>query len=136
MRSDDSEHKYSSTPLDWVTLDTNIAYWLHPRTSVSRAAVALPLCFPQGLLAPGLASRSRGARARLRREEGPSALWAHRASRVRAELPSGTCCRCTGEGGRACPAITPGMTRAADAHVLPAQSAAERSLAERPRTHP
>ncbi|XP_036117589.1 protein O-mannosyl-transferase 1 isoform X3 [Molossus molossus] len=33
MRSDDSEHKYSSTPLDWVTLDTNIAYWLHPRTS-------------------------------------------------------------------------------------------------------
>lgn len=34
VRSDDSEHKYSSTPLDWVTLDTNIAYWLHPRTSV------------------------------------------------------------------------------------------------------
>ncbi|KAK2502328.1 hypothetical protein MC885_003983, partial [Smutsia gigantea] len=35
LRSDDSEHKYSSTPLDWVTLDTSIAYWLHPRTSVS-----------------------------------------------------------------------------------------------------
>ncbi|KAM5259377.1 protein O-mannosyl-transferase 1 isoform 3-T4 [Hipposideros larvatus] len=33
VKSDDSEHKYSSTPLDWVTLDTNIAYWLHPRTS-------------------------------------------------------------------------------------------------------
>ncbi|XP_037348823.1 protein O-mannosyl-transferase 1 isoform X2 [Talpa occidentalis] len=33
VRSDESEHKYSSTPLDWVTLDTNIAYWLHPRTS-------------------------------------------------------------------------------------------------------
>nr|XP_051685571.1 protein O-mannosyl-transferase 1 isoform X2 [Oryctolagus cuniculus] len=33
LRSDDSEHKYSSSPLDWVTLDTNIAYWLHPRTS-------------------------------------------------------------------------------------------------------
>ncbi|XP_013842435.1 protein O-mannosyl-transferase 1 isoform X4 [Sus scrofa] len=33
VRSDDSEHKYSSTPLDWVTLETNIAYWLHPRTS-------------------------------------------------------------------------------------------------------
>ncbi|XP_054440807.1 protein O-mannosyl-transferase 1 isoform X2 [Pteronotus mesoamericanus] len=33
VRSDDSEHKYSSTPLDWVTLDTSIAYWLHPRTS-------------------------------------------------------------------------------------------------------
>lgn len=34
-KSDDSEHKYSSSPLDWVTLDTSIAYWLHPRTSVS-----------------------------------------------------------------------------------------------------
>uniref|UniRef100_A0A2K5TSZ6 Dolichyl-phosphate-mannose--protein mannosyltransferase n=1 Tax=Macaca fascicularis TaxID=9541 RepID=A0A2K5TSZ6_MACFA len=33
LRSDDSEHKYSSSPLEWVTLDTNIAYWLHPRTS-------------------------------------------------------------------------------------------------------
>ncbi|XP_062063327.1 protein O-mannosyl-transferase 1 isoform X3 [Lepus europaeus] len=33
LRSEDSEHKYSSSPLDWVTLDTNIAYWLHPRTS-------------------------------------------------------------------------------------------------------
>lgn len=39
VRSDDSEHKYSSTPLDWVMLDTNITYWLHPRTSVSRASV-------------------------------------------------------------------------------------------------
>lgn len=38
VRSDDSEHKYSSTPLDWVMLDTNIAYWLHPRTSVSMAS--------------------------------------------------------------------------------------------------
>lgn len=35
VRSDDSEHKYRPTPLDWVMLDTNIAYWLHPRTSVS-----------------------------------------------------------------------------------------------------
>lgn len=34
-KSDGSEHKYSSSPLDWVTLDTSIAYWLHPRTSVS-----------------------------------------------------------------------------------------------------
>ncbi|XP_071072987.1 protein O-mannosyl-transferase 1 isoform X4 [Dasypus novemcinctus] len=33
LKSDDSEHKYSSTPLEWVTLDTNIIYWLHPRTS-------------------------------------------------------------------------------------------------------
>ncbi|XP_004713302.1 protein O-mannosyl-transferase 1 isoform X1 [Echinops telfairi] len=33
LRTDDSEHKYSSTPLEWVTLDTNIAYWLHPKSS-------------------------------------------------------------------------------------------------------
>ncbi|KAM6184051.1 protein O-mannosyl-transferase 1 isoform 1-T4 [Erethizon dorsatum] len=33
LRGEDAEHKYSSTPLEWVTLDTNIAYWLHPRTS-------------------------------------------------------------------------------------------------------
>lgn len=39
VRGDDSEHKYSSTPLDWVMLDTSIAYWLHPRTSVSTASV-------------------------------------------------------------------------------------------------
>lgn len=38
VRSDDSEHKYSSSPLDWITLDTSIAYWLHPRTSVSTHA--------------------------------------------------------------------------------------------------
>lgn len=36
LKNEDSEHKYSSTPLEWVTLDTNIAYWLHPRTSVSK----------------------------------------------------------------------------------------------------
>ncbi|XP_013362067.1 PREDICTED: protein O-mannosyl-transferase 1 isoform X3 [Chinchilla lanigera] len=33
LRSEDAEHKYSSTPLEWVMLDTNIAYWLHPQTS-------------------------------------------------------------------------------------------------------
>ncbi|XP_004593736.2 protein O-mannosyl-transferase 1 [Ochotona princeps] len=33
LRSEDPEHKYSSSPLDWLTLDTSIAYWLHPRSS-------------------------------------------------------------------------------------------------------
>ncbi|XP_069870975.1 protein O-mannosyl-transferase 1 isoform X1 [Dipodomys merriami] len=33
LRGEDSEHKYSSTPLEWVTLDSNIAYWLHPSTT-------------------------------------------------------------------------------------------------------
>ncbi|XP_027001461.2 protein O-mannosyl-transferase 1 [Tachysurus fulvidraco] len=33
VRNEESEHKYSSLPLEWVTMDTNIAYWLHPSTN-------------------------------------------------------------------------------------------------------
>ncbi|XP_076784601.1 protein O-mannosyl-transferase 1 isoform X2 [Arvicanthis niloticus] len=33
LKNEDLEHQYSSTPLEWLTLDTSIAYWLHPRTS-------------------------------------------------------------------------------------------------------
>ncbi|XP_060106963.1 protein O-mannosyl-transferase 1 isoform X2 [Heteronotia binoei] len=29
LKNEDTEHKYSSSPLDWITLDTNIAYWFH-----------------------------------------------------------------------------------------------------------
>ncbi|XP_062873997.1 protein O-mannosyl-transferase 1 [Trichomycterus rosablanca] len=29
LRNEESEHKYSSLPLEWITMDTNIAYWLH-----------------------------------------------------------------------------------------------------------
>lgn len=29
VKQEDSEHKYSSSPLEWVTMETNIAYWLH-----------------------------------------------------------------------------------------------------------
>ncbi|KAI4898339.1 hypothetical protein NFI96_024570, partial [Prochilodus magdalenae] len=29
VRNEESEHKYSSLPLEWITMDTNIAYWLH-----------------------------------------------------------------------------------------------------------
>uniref|UniRef100_A0A3P8YGA6 Protein O-mannosyl-transferase 1 n=1 Tax=Esox lucius TaxID=8010 RepID=A0A3P8YGA6_ESOLU len=29
VKQETSEHKYSSSPLDWITMDTNIAYWLH-----------------------------------------------------------------------------------------------------------
>lgn len=45
VKSDGSEHKYSSSPLDWVTLDTSIAYWLHPRTSVSGRSPKAPLAW-------------------------------------------------------------------------------------------
>lgn len=35
LKSEDTEHKYSSSALDWITMDTNIAYWLHPTSAVS-----------------------------------------------------------------------------------------------------
>ncbi|MFT7805001.1 protein O-mannosyl-transferase 1 isoform X1 [Arapaima gigas] len=33
MKNEETEHKYSSSPLDWVTMDTNIVYWLHPTSN-------------------------------------------------------------------------------------------------------
>ncbi|XP_043914336.1 protein O-mannosyl-transferase 1 isoform X2 [Protopterus annectens] len=33
LKNEEAEHKYSSSPLDWVTMDTNIAYWLHPTSN-------------------------------------------------------------------------------------------------------
>ncbi|XP_069093187.1 protein O-mannosyl-transferase 1 isoform X1 [Pleurodeles waltl] len=33
LKSEQTEHKYSSTPFDWITMETSIAYWLHPQTS-------------------------------------------------------------------------------------------------------
>ncbi|XP_069465394.1 protein O-mannosyl-transferase 1 isoform X2 [Ambystoma mexicanum] len=33
LKTEYTEHKYSSSPLDWITMDTSIAYWLHPKTS-------------------------------------------------------------------------------------------------------
>uniref|UniRef100_H9GGL4 Protein O-mannosyl-transferase C-terminal four TM domain-containing protein n=3 Tax=Anolis carolinensis TaxID=28377 RepID=H9GGL4_ANOCA len=27
LKNEEAEHKYSSSPLDWVTMETNIAYW-------------------------------------------------------------------------------------------------------------
>ncbi|XP_053551707.1 protein O-mannosyl-transferase 1 [Bombina bombina] len=33
LRNENTEHKYSSSPLDWITLDTSIAYWLHPKST-------------------------------------------------------------------------------------------------------
>ncbi|TSM86004.1 Protein O-mannosyl-transferase 1 [Bagarius yarrelli] len=35
VRNEESEHKYSSSPLEWITMDTNIAYWLHPATNIT-----------------------------------------------------------------------------------------------------
>ncbi|XP_015222681.2 protein O-mannosyl-transferase 1 isoform X1 [Lepisosteus oculatus] len=33
LKNEESEHKYSSSPLEWITMDTNIAYWLHPSSN-------------------------------------------------------------------------------------------------------
>nr|XP_033816611.1 protein PRRC2B-like isoform X5 [Geotrypetes seraphini] len=30
LKNEDTEHKYSSSPVDWVTMDSSIAYWLQP----------------------------------------------------------------------------------------------------------
>lgn len=44
LKSEDTEHKYSSSALDWITMDTNIAYWLHPTSGVSsRVGVSVNL---------------------------------------------------------------------------------------------
>lgn len=43
MRSESPEHKYCSSPLDWVTLDTSIAYWLHPRTTAQIQLLGNPV---------------------------------------------------------------------------------------------
>lgn len=44
LKSEDTEHKYSSSALDWITMDTNIAYWLHPTSGVSsRVGVSMNL---------------------------------------------------------------------------------------------
>ncbi|XP_061586127.1 protein O-mannosyl-transferase 1 [Cololabis saira] len=33
VKQEEAEHKYSSAPLDWITMETNIAYWLHTSTN-------------------------------------------------------------------------------------------------------
>ncbi|XP_063287375.1 protein O-mannosyl-transferase 1 [Pelobates fuscus] len=43
MRSESTEHKYSSSPLDWLTLDTSIAYWLHPKTTAQIQLLGNPV---------------------------------------------------------------------------------------------
>ena len=32
----DMEHKYSSSPLDWPLGSKNVAYWMNPRSNVSK----------------------------------------------------------------------------------------------------
>ncbi|XP_063754336.1 protein O-mannosyl-transferase 1 isoform X2 [Eleginops maclovinus] len=69
VKQEDSEHKYSSAPLEWITMETNIAYWLHPSTNaqihlignpVSWSVASLTLLAYQLLAAVYLLRRRRG----------------------------------------------------------------------------
>ncbi|KAK1875156.1 Protein O-mannosyl-transferase 1 [Dissostichus eleginoides] len=69
VKQEDSEHKYSSAPLEWITMETNIAYWLHPSTNaqihlignpVSWGVASLSLLAYQLLAAVYLLRRRRG----------------------------------------------------------------------------
>uniref|UniRef100_A0A7N9AU81 Protein O-mannosyl-transferase 1 n=1 Tax=Mastacembelus armatus TaxID=205130 RepID=A0A7N9AU81_9TELE len=42
VKQEDSEHKYSSSPLEWITMETNIAYWLHPTTNAQIHLIGNP----------------------------------------------------------------------------------------------
>ncbi|KAJ3604368.1 hypothetical protein NHX12_029109 [Muraenolepis orangiensis] len=33
VKQEESEHKHSSSPLEWISMTTNIVYWLHPSTN-------------------------------------------------------------------------------------------------------
>lgn len=43
VKQESSEHKYSSTPSEWITLDTNIAYWLHSSTNAQIHLIGNPV---------------------------------------------------------------------------------------------
>lgn len=43
VKQEDTEHKYSSAPLEWITMETNIAYWLHPSTNAQIHLIGNPV---------------------------------------------------------------------------------------------
>uniref|UniRef100_A0A671U1H6 Protein O-mannosyl-transferase 1 n=1 Tax=Sparus aurata TaxID=8175 RepID=A0A671U1H6_SPAAU len=43
VKQEDSEHKYSSSPLEWITMETNIAYWLHSSTNAQIHLIGNPV---------------------------------------------------------------------------------------------
>lgn len=42
-KQENTEHKYSSTPTEWLTLETNIAYWLHSSTNAQIHLIGNPV---------------------------------------------------------------------------------------------
>ncbi|XP_057680911.1 protein O-mannosyl-transferase 1 isoform X2 [Corythoichthys intestinalis] len=43
VKQEDIEHKYSSAPLEWLTMETNIAYWLHHSTNAQIHLIGNPV---------------------------------------------------------------------------------------------
>uniref|UniRef100_A0A3Q3FM66 Protein O-mannosyl-transferase 1 n=1 Tax=Labrus bergylta TaxID=56723 RepID=A0A3Q3FM66_9LABR len=43
VKQEDSEHKYSSSPVEWVTMETNIAYWLHSSNNAQIHLIGNPV---------------------------------------------------------------------------------------------
>ncbi|XP_013883600.1 protein O-mannosyl-transferase 1 [Austrofundulus limnaeus] len=43
VKQEVSEHKYSSAPFEWITMETNIAYWLHAATNAQIHLIGNPL---------------------------------------------------------------------------------------------
>ncbi|XP_047238012.1 protein O-mannosyl-transferase 1 isoform X3 [Girardinichthys multiradiatus] len=43
VKQEESEHKYSSAPLEWITMNTNIAYWLHASTNAQIHLIGNPV---------------------------------------------------------------------------------------------
>lgn len=42
-KQENTEHKYSSTPSEWLTLETNIVYWLHSSTNAQIHLIGNPV---------------------------------------------------------------------------------------------
>ncbi|XP_014912179.1 protein O-mannosyl-transferase 1 isoform X2 [Poecilia latipinna] len=43
VKQEESEHKYSSAPLEWIAMETNIAYWLHPSSNAQIHLIGNPV---------------------------------------------------------------------------------------------
>ncbi|XP_067376719.1 protein O-mannosyl-transferase 1 isoform X3 [Channa argus] len=78
VKREDSEHKYSSTPLEWITMETNIAYWLHSSTNAQIHLLGNPVSWGLGHLCL-LAYQLLAALYLLRRRRGfkdlPEGVW-------------------------------------------------------------
>uniref|UniRef100_A0A672GPI6 Protein O-mannosyl-transferase 1 n=1 Tax=Salarias fasciatus TaxID=181472 RepID=A0A672GPI6_SALFA len=43
VKQEESEHKYSSAPFEWITMETNIAYWLHASNNAQIHLIGNPV---------------------------------------------------------------------------------------------